>query len=61
MILLYIILFVILENMENIYLVRNDKITIEEINDFLKQGILEGIISPGPKVQKTVGYARKLY
>lgn len=46
---------------ENIYLVRNDKITIEEINYFLKQGILEGIIiSPGPKSPEDCGICKEI-
>ena len=46
---------------EKVELVRNDKITIEEINDFLKQGILEGIIiSPGPKSPEDCGICKEI-
>lgn len=46
---------------EKIYLVRNDKITIEKINDFFKQGILEGIIiSPGPKSPEDCGICKEI-
>lgn len=49
------------EYKEDIKLVRNDKITIEKINEFLSQGVLEGIIiSPGPKSPEDCGICKEV-
>lgn len=44
---------------QNIEVVRNDKITLEKIQDLLNQKILEGIIiSPGPKTPADCGVCK---
>ncbi len=46
---------------EKVALVRNDKISVGEIEDLLSLKKIEGlIISPGPKTLMTVGTAKKL-
>ena len=46
---------------EKVELVRNDKISVEEIEDLVSLKRIEGlIISPGPKSLKTVETAKKL-
>lgn len=46
---------------EDVALVRNDKITIEKIKEFLNRGILKGIIiSPGPKSPEDCGSCKEI-
>ena len=45
---------------EKVLLIRNDKITLSEIEKLLEDNCLEGLIlSPGPKIPKTVGIVKK--
>lgn len=46
---------------EQVNLVRNDKISAEDIEDMLKTGTLEGVvISPGPKSPKDCGNCKEI-
>lgn len=46
---------------EKVKLMRNDKVTIAKIEEFLKKGILEGIlISPGPKSPENCGICKEI-